>query len=144
MGIFRNQKERATALKGVSIFGSLPMKDMLALQKHCDEATVVDGTVFAHQDSVPKQMVILVAGSASVTRNGKKIAMLGPGDTIGELSLIDGGRQTATVTAKGECDVLVVPVNEFAAFMDDAPGFSRKLLRSLAGRLRAADELLAP
>lgn len=144
MGIFKNQKERATALKSVAIFSGLAQADLIALQRHSDETTVEDGEILAEQDRAPKQMIVLINGKAIVRRNKRKIAELGPGDTIGELSLLDGGKQTATVVADGVCDILVVPVNEFRTLLQDSPGFAHKMMKSLATRLREADSHLAP
>ena len=144
MGIFRNQKERIEALKGVTIFAGLPQADLKVIQEHVDESVVPKGTELAAQDRTPKQLVLLVTGSAEVKRNGRTIATLGPGDTIGELSLLDGGKQTATVVADEECEILAVPVSEFRVLLTDAPAFARKLLKSLAQRLREADSHLAP
>ncbi len=144
MGFFTSTRERAAALKGVSIFAGLPMDELIALQKHCDETSVEDGFELARQDRAPQQMIILVRGEAEVLRNDVSIATLGPGDTIGELSLLDGGQQTATVIARGPCDVLAVPIQDFGALIAEAPEFSRKLLASLAHRLRLTDELLVP
>lgn len=144
MGIFKNQKERVSALKNVAIFSGLTQADLVALQRHSTETTVADGTELATQDLAPKQMFVIVKGTAIVRRNNRKIAELGPGDTVGELSLLDGGKQTATVVAKGDCDVMVVAVNEFRTLLADSPGFQLKMLKSLAGRLREADNHMAP
>jgi CRP/FNR family cyclic AMP-dependent transcriptional regulator len=144
MGIFRNQKERAAAIGQVAIFSGLSQADLMAIQRHSTESTLPKGSELAVQDRAPKQMLILIHGSAIVRRNNRKLATLGPGDTIGELSLLDGGKQTATVVADSEVDVLVVSVSEFRTLLADSPGFTQKMLKSLAGHLRQADRHLAP
>lgn len=144
MGVFSNKKERVAALEKVAIFGGLPKTDLGVIAQHTDEATVENGTLLATQGRAPKHMALLVNGSAKVRRNKRTIATLGPGDTIGELSLIDGGQQTADVVCDGPCDVLLVPAQEFRVLVDDSPAFARKLMKSMAQRLREADEHLAP
>lgn len=143
MSIFTNRDARVEALREISIFANLPKKDLVQLDRHVTASTVEDGTQLAREGFKPTQLVLLVEGNAKVKRGKRTIATLGPGDTIGELSILDGGKQTATVTADGECDVLVVSANEFRAMLDDSPGFVRNLLKSMAARLRDADELLA-
>ena len=58
-------------------------------------------------------------GSATVRRNGKKVATLGPGSVVGELSLLDHGPRTATVTADTEATVLVLDQRHFLGVLDE-------------------------
>jgi CRP-like cAMP-binding protein len=74
-----------------------------------------------------------------VKRNGRKVAMLGPGDAFGELALLDHGPRTATVTAATPLKVLVIGAREFAGILDEVPPIAHKLLKSLAGRIRELD-----
>lgn len=142
MGVFTNKQHRIEALQQISIFANLPKKDLAAMEKHVTPTTVADGTELAREGRAPQQLVLIVAGEAVVRRKGRKLAMLGAGDVIGELSLLDGGKQSATVLAKGDCDVLAVPAGEFRSMLEDSPAFSRNLLKSIAMRLRDADERL--
>lgn len=138
MSIFTNKSKRVEALRTVSIFEGLPKKDVQMLESHCTPLTLEEGAVLAEEGRAPQQMFLIVEGEAVVRRNKRKIATVGAGDTVGELSLLDGGKQTATVTATTSCDVLVVAANEFRVMLEDSPGFMMKVLKSTAGRLRDA------
>jgi CRP-like cAMP-binding protein len=74
-----------------------------------------------------------------VERNGKKIATLGPGAYFGELSLLDKGPRTATVTALTPLTVLVLGPREFSGVLDEVPELAHKLLATLAARVRELD-----
>jgi CRP-like cAMP-binding protein len=74
-----------------------------------------------------------------VKRNGKKVATLGAGSVVGELSLLDHGPRTATVVAETECTMLVISQRQFLAVIDAIPAISHKLLATLAGRIRELD-----
>jgi CRP-like cAMP-binding protein len=74
-----------------------------------------------------------------VKRNGRKVGTLGPGDAIGELSLLDHGPRTATVTADTPMTLLVLSAREFAGVLDEVPGLAQKLLAQLARRVRELD-----
>lgn len=139
MPVFTNKQQRVDALRETAIFGAMPKKELAALDRHVTGVTLDAGTEMARQDRAPQQMFLIVNGTATVRRNKRKIATLGPGDTVGELSLLDGGKQSATVTADTECQALVVPVNEFKAMLEESPTFAHNLLKSLATRLRNAD-----
>ena len=71
-------------------------------------------------------------GSSSV-----EIAQLGPGDFFGELSLLTGAPRSATVSAEGGCEVLVVERQALAPFLQNDPAIAAKLGTALADR--AAD-----
>ena len=87
-------------------------------------------------------MFVLVDGEATAKRNGRKVATLGPGAAFGELSLLDRGPRTATVTADTECTLLVMGAREFSGVLDDVPGIAHKLLGALASRIRELDAKL--
>jgi CRP/FNR family cyclic AMP-dependent transcriptional regulator len=80
-----------------------------------------------------------VSGKAAVTRNGKKVANLGPGDYFGELALLDRRPRSATVTSETDMDVLVLSQRQFNGLLQSVPTIGRKMLSAMAGRLREAD-----
>ncbi|UCH86483.1 MAG: cyclic nucleotide-binding domain-containing protein [Dehalococcoidia bacterium] len=86
---------------------------------------------------------VIVEGRARVETGGKAIAELGPGDFVGELSLIDGGPRSATVIAETPMTLLVVRRRDFKLLRDSVPGLQEKLLVTLCGRLRQADQALS-
>jgi len=58
---------------------------------------------------------------------------------VGELSLLDHGPRTATVTTDDETTVLVLDQRHFLAVLDDVPSLSHKLLAALASKVRDFD-----
>ena len=81
-----------------------------------------------------------MAGEADVTRGGRPVATVGPGEYFGELSLLDDSPRNATVTARTPMTLLRLRRREFAAVLDSWPGVAHKLLQQMARRLRLADE----
>jgi CRP-like cAMP-binding protein len=142
MSIFTNRDKRIEQLRGVSLFAGLPVKDLQLLDRHVTPTKVAANTTLAREGRAPQQFVLIVSGSATVTIGDKTIAELAPGDSIGELSLLDSGPQSATVTTDEECELLAVAANEFQAMLEESPGFARNLLKSMAQRLRSMDELV--
>ena len=69
----------------------------------------------------------------------RKIATLGRGSVVGELSLLDHGPRTATVVCDTDCTLLVIDQRRFLGVIDDVPSISHKLLASLATRIRDLD-----
>jgi CRP-like cAMP-binding protein len=62
------------------------------------------------------------------------------GDFFGEMALVDGKPRSATVVATTPMTLYVFDPREFFSMLDAFPPVSRKILTTLAGRLRAAQE----
>ena len=78
---------------------------------------------------------------ASDTASGTEVllAVRGPGALLGELSAIDQGPPSATVTALEPVTALVVPVGEFERYLQTHGRVTMLLMRELTSRLRDAD-----
>jgi CRP-like cAMP-binding protein len=126
-------------LARVPLFATCSTKDLQKIAKASDEIAVKAGTILTDQGQQGREAFIVVDGSATVKRNGRKITSVGPGAVIGELSLLDRGPRTATVTADTDMTVLVIDQRNFAGVIDQVPALSHKLLATLAGRIRDLD-----
>jgi CRP/FNR family cyclic AMP-dependent transcriptional regulator len=126
-------------LARVPLFAACSRKELQAIAKASDEVTVPSGKVLVEQDTSGRECFVIVDGSASVKRNGRRVATLGPGNYFGELSLLDKGPRTATVTSESPLTVLVLGPREFSSVLDSVPGLSHKFLSTLAGRVRELD-----
>jgi CRP/FNR family transcriptional regulator, cyclic AMP receptor protein len=100
-------------------------------------------TIF-HEGDDAGPVVVLLSGRAkvgTVSGAGREaiVAVRGPGDLLGELSAIDGGPRSATVTTLEPVEALLVPGSAFAALLERRPRIALVILRTVAGRLRYAD-----
>ncbi len=86
---------------------------MRALAKTADEIDLRQGTVLTREGRPGREFFVLIDGTADVTRKGKKIADLGPGDWLGEIALITDSPRTATVTATSPVRALVITDRDF-------------------------------
>jgi CRP/FNR family cyclic AMP-dependent transcriptional regulator len=126
-------------LAQVPLFASCSKKELQTIARASDELALPAGRVLVEQDTSGHECFILVDGTVSVTRNGRSIATLGPGAYFGELSLLDKGPRTATVTAETPVTVLVLGPREFSTVLDEVPAMAHKMLASLASRIRELD-----
>ena len=74
-------------------------------------------------------------GHASVKRDERQIADLGPGDFFGELALLRGGARTASVEAATDMRVRVIPEPEFPHAMEKLPKLARSICDVASRRL---------
>lgn len=126
-------------LRSVPLFAACTNKDLEKLSRAGDEITVPAGHVIVDQGQMGREAFVIVTGAATVRRNGKKVATLGPGAVIGELSLLDHGPRTATVTTDTESQLFVLDQRHFAAVIDEVPAIGHKIMASLAAKIREFD-----
>jgi len=99
------------------------------------------GTILTREGASGGIAYILASGRAEVERHGRRLAVLGPGDVVGELSLIDGQPRSATVRALTDLEVLQIDRRDLSRLLQSTPGVRRNLLAVLAARIRHADRL---
>src|SRR5437870_5290225 len=85
---------------------------------------------------------LLKASVAAVTGGERILAILGPGAVVGELSVIDGGPRSASVTALRDSKLSFVGRSAFEAFGQSRPELYRHVATLLARRLRDTDDAL--
>ena len=129
----------ADHLSTVPLFAACSKKELQKIAKATDEIALPEGHVLMEQGHLGREAFVIVEGKAVVKRNGRKIAELGPGSAVGELSLLDRGERTATVTALTDLTVLVIGPREFGAVIDSVPSITGKLLQSMATTIRELD-----
>jgi len=126
-------------LSGVDLFSTCTARELTLIARVTEERSVDSGTAVVEQGASGNQLYLIVAGEAEVIRDGRSVARLGPGQYFGELAVLDGAPRGATVTASSDLELLVLGQREVAAVLDEWPGVSRKLLVTLAARLRQAE-----
>ncbi len=116
------------------LFTGLSKKELDAVASLSTELSAGEGTTLATQGEVGREALILVEGAAVVRRNGRKVAELGPGAIIGEMSLLEHVPRNATVVATKPSTFLVMDAREFASLMNMQPKVAVKLLKVMARR----------
>ena len=98
------------------------------------------------EGDIPGEMYVLRSGSAAVliedhTGTKQTVSHIGPGETIGEMSLLTKEPASATVRVDEESEVLVLDEGELADLSQRHPELERNMLRILAARLVRANYL---
>lgn len=70
----------------------------------------------------------------------KTLAILTPGDILGEMALFDYSLRSATAEALQVSSVIIIPRQDFEQLLEEMPVLAIRLIRVLAERLRQADE----
>ncbi len=126
-------------LQSISLFSGCSKRELQHVARAGDEITMTDGTMIVDQGQMGREAFVILDGSVIVKRAGRKVATLGPGDVVGELSLLDHGPRTASAVCDGDCELFVLDQRHFRAVLEDHPQIALKLLGNLAGHIRSLD-----
>ena len=126
-------------LTNTALFSACSKKDLQLVSRHSEHITISAGREMTTEGTTGHEFYVILDGKATVTRGGKQIAVLGPGDSFGELSLLDRAPRNATVTADTDIDAVILGQREFNALLDLVPTLAHKLLIGLARRIHQVD-----
>ncbi|HVP18363.1 MAG TPA: cyclic nucleotide-binding domain-containing protein [Spirochaetia bacterium] len=106
-----------------------------------------DKQILIREGEIQQKIYWILSGEVYVTQKvGEKyrvMATLGKGELIGEMSFFDKSVRSATVIAKGDVETLEFSKESFADIYAASPQWSRRLMVSLAKRIRFMVEKLA-
>ncbi|MBW2276740.1 MAG: cyclic nucleotide-binding domain-containing protein [Deltaproteobacteria bacterium] len=134
-------KVRRDFLSRVPVFADLSQRDLKAVAKSCSETSYPDGEYLCRQGERGVAAFLIVSGLVSVDNElpgGEliKLAELGQGSMVGELSIIDGAERVASVQAIGEVQALVLTQWSMQGLLKDRPSIAAAMLPIVVKRFR--------
>jgi CRP-like cAMP-binding protein len=134
-------------LKQAPLFAGLSPQHLKALGKACTEREFQSGDIIVRQGNPGVGLFIIQSGRVrveKVTDDGDKIELAehGPGEVIGELSVIDGATRTASVVALENTQCLVLASWDFNSFLESHPQVALEILPVVVQRFRETNEAL--
>jgi CRP/FNR family transcriptional regulator, cyclic AMP receptor protein len=137
---FRRGRDAKLELLGnVRLFAVCNKRELARIASLVDEVEAPKGKVLVRQGDTGQECFVIAEGRARATMRGKGTAMLGPGSFFGEMSLLDQGPRSATITAETDMHLLVLGSREFSALINEVPTVAVRIMRGLAERLRDAE-----
>ena len=118
----------------VPLFSELSRNEIKSLKMLMTEIGISSGRTVVREGDVGSEFMIILSGTASVSKQGNKFATLGPGDFFGELSLLGKGPRSATVTAETDLQLKALNRREFATMLDKNPKIAEKVLADAHSR----------
>jgi CRP-like cAMP-binding protein len=139
-------------LRQVSVFAALPDDALRGLAVHARRQELAPGGVLFEEGQLAKEMVVVLDGQLEVVKRGRcgrdaRLAVVGRGDIVGEMSIIDIQPRSAAVRAVTATSVAVIGHVDFAnVYRDDPQSYTLMVMniaREISLRLRRMDAMLA-
>ena len=135
-------------LRQAPLFSSLDDEAATALGSSMAETTLRRGDVLFHEGDSGDKLYIVTEGKVKLGRSSSDgrenlLAIMGPGQMFGELSLFDPGPRSATVTAVTDATFGSLSHDDLLRWLDGRPQVARGLLSQLASRLRKSNDVVA-
>ncbi|HSK26127.1 MAG TPA: Crp/Fnr family transcriptional regulator [Jiangellales bacterium] len=135
-------------LRSAPLFRELDDEAAAALRASMMEVRLGRGEVLFHEGDTGDRVFVVIEGKVKLGRtssDGREnlLAILGPGQMFGELSLFDPGPRSATVTAVTDTVLLSLANEDMLTWLTGRPEVARGLLLQLGQRLRRSNDTLA-
>ncbi len=132
-------------LAHIDLFSTLDKKELQTLAKSCQERTYNTGSTIFSQGDTGVGLYVIKSGKIRLTQANTQdraeidLGTAGTSEVMGEMALLDDLPRSATATAEGDVDVLVLPVWEFRGVLRQHPDIALKMLSALSRRLRKVE-----
>jgi CRP-like cAMP-binding protein len=130
------QDDKIERLQTVPLLEECTGRQLREIARITEVRELAAGIVLTRVGEPGEEFFLIVDGAARVEVPGGRSARLAPGDFFGEMSLLDGGPRTATVTAETAIRVLSIKRRHFATLLREAPALTMKICATLARRVR--------
>ena len=122
-------------MRGVPLFSTCSRAQLAEIATRADEVDFPAGRELIREGEAGREFLILVEGEARVTRGGKRVGSLGPGEFAGEIALVSAVPRTATITTATPVRALVLTQQAFNGLLDSSPTIQRRVMAALGERL---------
>lgn len=131
-----NTSDAAGSLAQVPIFAQLAPEVLEALAEQTEDRTFVRGDLIAERGASNEGLLVVVEGEMEVRRGERLLKVLGPGDYVGDISLIDGGPHSVDVTATTDGRGVFLSGGQFRVAIKHQPEAAMSVMEVLVARLR--------
>lgn len=132
--MFNLRKPTTTPRAAAALAGPFTNEEVAKIDQIGTSTNLAAGTKFLTEGVSGQQVVVILKGTATVEQNGESIATVGPGDFVGEISVLRGTPRNASLIAETPLAVVVFTTREFDHLMIECPRIESKLNELAANR----------
>jgi CRP-like cAMP-binding protein len=126
-------------VKQAKLFQGLPDSEVRTIEKQMKVVKHPAGHEIVVRGDGGVGFMIITEGTVAVETVQGKTRKLGPGDSFGEMALLDHEGRSATITAENEVTMATIPEWNFKPFLKEHPEVAYRLLQTLSRRVRQAE-----
>ena len=126
-------------IKRAKLFEGLPDSEVRSVEKQMKTVKHPSGHEIVLRGEGGVGFMVIIEGSVTVKTIQGKARKLGPGDSFGEMALLDHEGRSATITADTDVTLATIPEWNFKPFLKEHPEVAYRLLQTLSRRVRQAE-----
>ena len=126
-------------LKSAKLFQGLPDSEVRSVEKQMKIVKHPAGHEIVVRGEGGVGFMVITDGTVTVKTGQGKTRKLGPGDSLGEMALLDNEGRSATITADSDVTLATIPEWNFKPFLKEHPEVAYRLLQTLSRRIRQAE-----
>jgi signal transduction histidine kinase len=133
-------------LRRTPLFAELSDEDLAWIGAACEPLDLAAGSVLAAEGDPGDALFVVVSGEIEVVKRSRTtdvpLAVLGPGEIVGEMAVLEDRPRNATVQAAGTARVLRIRRGAILDLLRNRPTATMSMLRTVTGRLRSTEAML--
>jgi CRP-like cAMP-binding protein len=114
-------------LMAVDLFAELDHHDLARVARWARELRAEPGAVLFEQGALPFELFVIEEGEVEIVRDGEVIGTVGPGEPVGEMSMLRGERRMATVRALTPITAIALSADDLEEMNTEMPEVVRSL-----------------
>jgi CRP/FNR family transcriptional regulator len=126
-------------VKKAKLFDGLPASEVRSIEKQMKTVQHPAGHKIVVRGDNGVGFMVILDGTVSVSTAQGKTRKLGPGDSFGEMALLDQEGRSATIKADTDVSLATIPEWNFKPFLKEHPEVTYRLLQLLSQRVRQAE-----
>lgn len=119
-------------LEHVQLLQDFDRSQIEKLAQYCSAYKVKPGILVFKEQSRGHFMCLLVDGRIEILKENKQVAIVRPGKSFGEMSILDGFPYSAGARAVEESRFIMITRHQFQRLADDKPDVALKLYQAMA------------
>jgi CRP-like cAMP-binding protein len=132
---------KLAVLRKHPIFCDLDSEALDQLCRYAKYATLKRGATIYAKGDPGNSLVAVISGTVKISvssADGRSaiLNLIGPGEIVGEVAVLDGRARTADCTANTNCEIFIIDRREFLPFVRSQPALAMKFIELLCTRVR--------
>ena len=139
-----DQAARREALRGCSLFSRLSPAELETVLSHATIRRFARGETIMRRSDPATGMAVILQGRLRISITSAEgeetsLSLLGEGEVVGEIALLDGGTRSTDVTAIEDAVLLMIQRSDFLPLLEGSSDLCLRLMQVLCARLRDAN-----